>query len=751
MATDASSLRPWGETRVVGQALPRVDAYERVTGSAIYAIDVSFPDMLHAAVLRCPHGNARVKRVDTSKAEKMPGVRAVMSAASPGVKIPWYFGRNGPTSFLFDEHCRYAGEEVAVVAADTPHEAADALRAIAVEYEPLPFVVDFEDAMKSGAPQVQEGGNVVTSPRAWERGDVSRGFAEADIVLEETYRTSCQLHACAEVHGSVARWEGDRLTVWATTQGVFDEQRALAGVLGIPQNKVRVISHYMGGGFGSKLELGKHTVIAALLARSTGRPVRLFLNREDDFVAVGNRPADLITLKAGVKKDGTLTALHVVNKGIVGAYPGGADIGYQVMDLYQCPNAKAEESIVYVNAGKECAMRAPGFPQCSWALEQMMDALAEKIGMDPVEFRLKNVAAASQARGKAYTSTGLKQCLTQGAAAFDWRSSREKPRGDGAIRRGVGMAAAMWGYEGQPVAAIVVRLFADGSANLNMGAADIGTGAKTIMAMTLAEELGVPLDRIEIEDADTGTTQYAPPSGGSQTVLVSAPAMRLAAADVRRQVLEIAAEELKTPANELAIRDGKVFPANQPEKAVALSDLKGLNQRRVILAVGNRGPHPPDKVALPFIAQFAEVEVNTRTGEVKVLRFVAAHDSGRVMNRLTYENQVFGGITMGIGFGMKEQRRLDGQTGRMLNANLHDYKVPTIQESPAEMTCLPVDPHDTDCNNVGAKGLGEPATIPTAAAIANAVYNATGVRVTHAPITPMQMLKLLAAQRGRRA
>ncbi len=750
MRTD-NTLPSWGETRIVGQPLARVDAYECVSGKAEYAIDMSLPDMLHAAILRCPHANAKVKRVDTSRAEKMPGVRAVLSITSPEANVAWYFGSKGATSRMFDTHCRYAGDEVAAVAAETLEQALEAVRAIKVDYEELPFVVDVDDALKADAPKVQDAGNFAEAPRVSKRGDVEKGFAEADVVLEETYRTSIDIHAAGEVHGSLARWDGDHLTVWDTTQGVFDQQRSLAGVLRLPMSSVRVVSRYMGGGFGGKLELCKHTVIAALLARRTARPVKLFLSREETFVAVGNRPSDLITLKAGVKKDGTLTALKMVNKGVVGAYPGSAGIGYQVLDLYRCPNASVEEASVHVNAGKECAFRAPGFPQCSWALEQMMDALAEKIGMDPVELRLKNFIDISQARGFIpYTSTGLKQCLTRGAEAFGWKAAREKPKKDDAIVRGVGMAAAMWGYDGNPTAAVVVKLLADGSANLNIGASDIGTGTKTVLAQVLAEDLGIPVDKIQVENADTATTQYAPASGGSQTTLVSAPAVRSAAFEVQRQVLEIAAEQMKRPAEELRVRDGKVFPVNEPEKAIPLSALRELSRREVIVAVGNRGPHPKGKVALPFAAQFAEVEVNRRTGEVKVLRFVAAHDSGRVMNRMTYENQVFGGVTMALGFGMTEQRRLDRQTGRMVNANMHDYKIPTALDVPPEMTCVPVDPHDTECNTSGAKGLGEPAMIPGAAAIANAVYHATGVRVKNAPITPMEMLKLLAEQ-GRRA
>jgi xanthine dehydrogenase YagR molybdenum-binding subunit len=305
----------------------------------------------------------------------------------------------------------------------------------------------------------------------------------------------------------------------------------------------------------------------------------------------------------------------------------------------------------------------------------------------------------------------------------------------------------MWPNPGGPPATAILKLFADGSLNLATGVSDIGTGAKTVFAMTAAEELGIPLDRIQIEWADTATTPYAQVSGGSRTVINNTPAVRAAAAEIRRQLLEIASEELKKPSSELSLRDGNVVPADEPQKALPISKLEGLQQRRVLIAVGTRHPNPP-KPGLPFGAHFAEVEVDTRTGEIRVTRFLAAHDSGRVMNRLTYDNQVKGGVTMGIGFALTERRVLDRQTGRVLNANLHDYRVPTMLDVPAQMTCLPIDLHDTECNTTGTKGLGEPATVPTAPAIANAVYHATGIRVTRAPITPMQMLDRLAAGRS---
>jgi xanthine dehydrogenase YagR molybdenum-binding subunit len=721
-ATTVPKLQPWGETRVVGQSLPRVDAYERVSGTAVYTLDLALPDMLHAAIVRCPHAHARVQRVDTSRAETMPGVRAIITASTAGAELPWHFGGGGATSTLFDDHCRFAGEEVAAVAAEAPHQAWDAARAIEVEYEVLPFVIDPEQALQQDAPAVHDNGNLLDTS-TYERGDVEAGFAEADVVLEETYRTPCEIHAPMETFVSVARWDGDRLTVWDSTQGVFGRQSQLASYFRLPISSVRVICPFMGGGFGSKLSTGKYTVIAALMARMTAQPVKAALTREESFLSEGNRPANVIKLKAGVKRDGTLTALEGSFLGSGGAYPAGAVSPGLVQMLYRCANVRTESTLTYINAGKGRAFRAPGYPNCAWALEQMMDALAEETGMDPAEFRLKNIATTLQTRDDMpYTSIGLSECISEGARAFGWESGRQGPSEDGHLRRGVGMAAGMWGYPGDPRATVIVKLFADGSVNLNMGASDIGTGTKTVMAMVVAEELGVPLERIGIEHADTGTTQPAPASGGSQTMLVSAPAVRAAANEVKEQLLEIAAAELERPADQLVLRDGMVVPTDDEEAAVSLAQLRGLRRRQVIMALGRRHPHPEGKIALPFAAQFAEVEVNTLTGEVRVVRLVAAHDSGRVLNRLTYENQVFGGMTMGVGFGLTEDRVLDSQTGN--------------------------DPNDTEANTTGCKGLGEPATIPTAAAIANAVYHAAVVRVTDAPITAMQMVRLLAEKRG---
>ncbi|MGB6337531.1 MAG: xanthine dehydrogenase family protein molybdopterin-binding subunit [Thermoanaerobaculia bacterium] len=745
----------WKKTKVVGQSIPRVDAYDRLSGTAVYPSDVNLPGMLHGAMLRCPHPHARVTSVDTSKAEKMPGVRAVITDKTPGTDIPFYTDDEGNTvGRLFDPHCRFEGEVVAAVAADTPYQARDALRAIEVGYEILPFVVDYEKALDPGTVEVRDGGNRATEEQIYERGDLEKGLAAADVVVDETYRTACEIHTPMELHGCVARWDGNKLTVWESTQGVFSVQSNLAEYLGLPLSNIRVIGHYMGGGFGSKLWTGKYAVVAALLAKKCARPVKVFLSREETLHCIGNRPANWMRIKVGAKQDGTLTAIEFEALGSGGAYSTGGTgiVDWQIKDLYLCPNVKTIKNNVYINANEQRPMRAPGHPQGSWALEQILDTLAEKLGMDPVELRVRNVPEVCQGRDNIpYTSTGFKDCLEKGAKEFGWETARNKKQSDGHLVRGVGMGGATWiAGAGGPPSTAIVTYFLDGSVKLNMGASDIGTGTKTVMAMVVAEELGVDLDLITIENADTGTTQFASGSGGSKTVPTESPAVRAAAIDCRDQLLAMAAKHLEVPATELELRGKEVVSTRDSDKKTAVGEIGDFRRARTITGIGYRGPNPEGKSTSPFAAQFCEVEVNTLTGEIKVLRFLGAHDSGRVMSRLSYDNQVYGGIVMGIGFGLTERRVLDGnQTGKMVNRNFHDYKIPTAMDVPADMVSLPIDPHDTECNTTGAKGLGEPVTIPTAAAIANAIYHATGVRVTETPVNPTGLLELLAAKEGR--
>ena len=750
-----SPPKPWGKTNVVGKRRPRVDGYELVSGRAVYPSDLSLPGMLTGAVLRSPHPNAVVKGVDARAAAQMPGVRAILTGSSPEANLWWTYA-NDVKSKLFDPRCRFEGEAVAAVAAETSYQAWDALKAIKVEYDVLPPLVDETKSLQAGAPLVHDGGNRVAPPVRYSRGDVAKGFAEADVVLEQSYRTECEIHTPLERHGCVAEWDRDRLTVWQSTQGVYRIQTQLSTILGLPLSKVRVIGRYMGGGFGSKLAADKETVIAALLAKKSGRPVKLFMTREETYVAAGNRPPANMRLKAGVKKDGRLTALDFTGVATGGAYPAGGTGGldFQIKDLYLCPNVRTELTDVHINACPSRPFRAPGHPQAAWALEQMMDALAEAIRMDPVEFRLKNIPAFSQARegNPPYTSTRFAQCLTEGARAFGWREARSRTGAsvkDRNWRKGVGMAGGMWqaGGGGGP-ATIIVKLFSDGSVSLNMGASDIGTGTRTVMAMVVSEELGVRPEVIEIENADTGTTQYATPSGGSKTIPTESPAVRAAAINLKQQLLKMAAQDLKEKPGSLVIQGGTIRSINDSSKKIKVTDVAGLKRHGVVIGVGYRDPNPANRAINPFAAQFCEVDVNIKTGEVRILRFLSANDSGRVMGGLTYESQVIGGVTMGIGLAMTEARILDrNQTGRILSGNWHDYKIPTAYDIPPDIESLPIDVPDDEANSTGAKGLGEPVTIPTAAAVANAVYNATGLRITSTPISPTVLRRALAAKR----
>jgi xanthine dehydrogenase YagR molybdenum-binding subunit len=552
-----------------------------------------------------------------------------------------------------------------------------------------------------------------------------------------------------EAHGSVVKWDGDKVTIWDSTQGVYDAcMIPFARTMGLPSNNVRVICRYMGGGFGSKLELGKHTVIAALLARKASRPVKMMLSREETMLSVGNRPNAKMTLKAGVKKDGTLTALQLTNVYTPGAYSAGASVGFLVQELYKCPNIMVTESGVYTNVGRARAFRAPGFPTGAWSLDQMMDMLAEKINMDPVEFRLKNFTDISQSRKMPYSSAGLKDCLIEGAKKFGWKEARAMPKGDGRIKRGFGMAAGLWvmGSGGPPFTA-EIRMFSDGGVTIKTGAMDLGTGTKTVACMVAAEELGVPYENVRIINADTATTPYSISSGGSMTLPGLIPAVRRGAWIVKRQVLEWAAESLGIPADDVEIKNDSVVSRSDPSKKKTLESLFRAKGVMDVFGIGNREPNPANKVVMPFGAHFVEVEVNTGTGEVRVVRMVAANESGRVINSRTFENLVFGGMTQGLGYALTEKRVMDRQTGKMCNPNLHDYKVPGAMDVPVDHEVLPVDLKDNECNNVGCKGLGEPAHVPTAAAIANAVYDAIGVRPVNGPIDSRMILELLSKKK----
>ncbi|MFL5732699.1 MAG: xanthine dehydrogenase family protein molybdopterin-binding subunit [Chloroflexia bacterium] len=743
---EPEAWEPGREFAVVGKPLGRVDGRERVTGAARYTYDVHPPGMLYAAVLRCPHPHARLLSVDTSDAEKLFGVRAVLSRNN-APPIRWYSG----ASKLFDDELRFAGEEVAAVAADDLHTARQALKLIKAEYQTLPFVLDMEAAITPGAPIIHPEGNILKGDRdeegeLYSRGDVLKGFKSADVTVERTYRTPTALHNSLEPHGAVAMWEGEELTVWESTQGIFSVRGRVAHALDMPESKVRVISEYMGGGFGSKGGALKQTIIAALLAKAARRPVQLMLDRREENLLTGNRGATIQKLKIGAKSDGTLVAIDHEVLYCLGAYGTWTnEVAGPSKELYRCPNVRTNTVGVRVNLGTHAAFRAPGFVEGMFALESAVDELAETLGMDPLEFRRKNHAPKDQVTGNDYTIKPLLECYDKALELMGLDPKSPLPEKcslptNGPWRRGIGMAGQLWGGGGGPPAHALVRLNPDGTVEVICGMQDIGTGTKTALSQIAAEELGVPIESVRFRLGDTQKGLYAPESMGSLTIPSIGPAVRMAAADAREQLLQIASHFLESPAHRLSISNGEITIEGRKESAHSIADLLSEIGNYMVSGKGFRGPNPPQPLRT-WGAQIAEVEVNVDTGQVRVLRIAAVHDVGRVVNPKGLSSQFHGGILQGLGFGLTEER-IVGPDGIVLNPNLQDYKIPTAADIP-QMLVQAINRPDTEANHIGSKGAGEPPIIPAAAAIANAIHNATGIHLTQLPATRRRILEAL--------
>ncbi len=744
---DAPKTTPWDveeELAIVGQPIPRVDGDQCVSGAAQYPSDLFLPGMLFGRFVRSPHPHARIKRIDATRALALPGVRAVLTAQTAPDTI-WKYGRP-----LFGDTVRYMGDEVAAVAADTFALARQATRMIEVEYEVLPFVIDPQAALSESAPKLSEKGNLMDgAPEAYDRGDVDKAFKHADAIVEGEFETPTQVHNSFETHGCVATWEGDRLTIYESTQNVHGVRDDAAKYLGMQKNKVRVVKHYMGGGFGSKNSAGKYTVAAALLAKQTNRPVRFFLDRTEENLASGSRSSTKQHLKLGAKKDGTLIAMDLrayVNAGAYASWVGITD--GPVKELYDCKNVRTRVFNVFTNTGPFAPFRAPGFVEAMFALESLMDELAEKLGMDPLDFRIKNYARRSPLDGKPYSTNGLLDAYQEGARAIKWYDRRKKIRkGEGALRRGVGMASQIWYGAGGSPSYAQIKIHPDASATIITGTQDIGTGTKTILTQIAAEELGLPLEKFRIEIGDTAWGLFSMLSAGSMTAASVGPAVREAAADAKQQLLHVAAHFMGAKQSSVKIQNGIVrgVKRGKPfEKPLAeiLDELGDM----MIVGQGSRAPNPTNVAIRTFGAQFAEVEVDTETGAVRVLRIIASHDSGRILNPLTTSSQIEGGILQGMGYALMEQRVVDANTGKVLNPNLEGYHLPTMMDVP-EIEVRMIDRADPLINNLGSKGVGEPPIIPTAPAIANAVYDAIGVRMRKLPMTRDVVLEAMELAR----
>ncbi|HVU79021.1 MAG TPA: xanthine dehydrogenase family protein molybdopterin-binding subunit [Gaiellaceae bacterium] len=710
LVVEEDPLEQWpaGPRRVVGREATRQDGLQRATGQAVYTADLQLPGMLHTAVLRSPHPRARVARLDLSPALAMPGVHTAI----------------GPDDLdVLTMEPSFQGEAVAAVCADTLAQARAAVRAIACDFEVLEPLLDPDEAVRRG--EVVGNG----APRVTERGDFERGLAEADVVVEAEFRTQVVLHNSMETHQSVVEWVNDGVEVHISTQYIWGIRQAVAEKLGLPEDDVRVICHFMGGGFGSKNNPDDYTFIAAELAKRTRRPVKCALTRREENTAAGNRNATIQRLTAGAKADGTLTALGGEFVNAVGWKGWSSSTEGPMQMLYACENVRTTAHGAKLNLPPSKAFRAPGFVEGTFGLEALLDELAAKLDLDPLELRRRNHAEDAPAGGE-YSDKNLLACYERAQPHWD-RRHEVRSRSTDTVKRGVGMASQIWYGGGGPPSYAWVRVGSDGRAQVVTAMQDIGTGTKTAMAQIAAEELGVPLDHVSVSAGDSARGPYAAISAGSSTTPSMGPAVRAAAADARGQIEEIAEQ--------------RGLPAGTPVAEIV--DVLGEAQ---ILGKGARGPNPTGMQVLTFGVQVAEVAVDVETGEVSVERIAAIHDVGRVINPLGASSQIEGGIIQGIGHTLSEERLHDPRTGRLLTTTLDAYKLPTIADVPEIVSEL-IDEPDPHLTNLGSKGLGEPPIIPVAAAIANAIRDATGADIRSLPITREEMLRALreAEQRQR--
>jgi len=731
--------------KVVGKSQPRVDGRLKVTGQARYTADVRLPGMLFARRVVSPHPHARVRAIDVSAAERLPGVKAVhVVERNEGAKL-----RNPPKVAEKYPLVRYAGQCVAGVAATTQAIADEAAKLVKVTYEPLPFVVEMDDARKDKAPLVYPGpvdmggsgggggaakgleqhGNV-RGPSRRDKGDVEAAMKTADFVVEGVFDTQVQTHSALETHGVVADWRPDGVTVYASSQATSSVRDEIATVFDVPKSKVRVITEFMGGGFGAKFGLGSFGTLAVALSKKAGAPVRLMLDRKEEHLCVGNRPSTVQTLKVGARKDGSLAAIALESHGNGGIATGGG-VGWMGTTLYACDNTRSDQYDVFTNGGPAAAFRAPGQPMGAFAIEQLVDEMAEHLKMDPLVLRDKlDAGAGAPAPGgnDAATRAARKVERRIGAEKFGWHRRRAPGSDKGPVKRGLGMAQSMWGRFVELDSSCEVRLHKDGSVEFLSSVQDIGTGTRTAIAMIVAEELGIRPEDVEMK---IGDTQYpvGPSSGGSKTLLgITAPA-RVAAWRVKEQLYRQVGDA------------ARALPLRKAAAKLATESIRAQAQRSEDYGGDPRGGYGG--------VQFAEVTVDTETGIIKVVRMVAAHDCGRVVNPLAVQSQVNGGILHGLSFALYEHRHMDRATGRMVNPNLDQYKIAMAKETP-EIEVVLIDQY-LGRNATDVQGIGEPANIPTAAAIANAVYNAIGVRIRTLPMKPAVVLAALGKLDGKEA
>jgi xanthine dehydrogenase molybdenum-binding subunit len=773
---------------MIGQRIPKLDAPDKATGRTVYGHDVKLPGMLHGRILYSRHPHARILKVDISRAAKLPGVKAIITAAdNPRVgagPAPARFGYGKDNTPLKGDVVRSLRDEVAAVAAVDADVADEALRLIEVEYEPLPAIFDVEEALKEGAPLIhsERGSNLFQKYR-YSHGDLELGERESDVVLEADYELPYVAHAAMETSVVVASFDHrGHLTLYSTTQIPFLLQRDLAEALGLEGSDIRIIQTAIGGAFGRGLDIYPFEPIAALLARKAGKPVRISFSRHEEFLAAPLRQPARVHVRAGARRNGLVTFRDVYALLDIGAYVSWGSVTPLVMmettaSLYRVPHVRFNADCVYTNNPITGAVRGYGNPQSTFFIETMMDRLAVALDLDPVEFRLRNANIPNEEtpQGLKITSCGMKQCLEAVAARADigsWKlevggassvqhlaSNLQPPTSN--LKRGIGFATTLNVGGGARIyrsdgCGATVKVDDFGHVSLITGSTEIGQGSETVLAQIVAEVLGVKVEDVNVLNSDTDVKPWDVGVHASRTTFIAGNAAHIAAVDARRQLFETAAEMLKTAPEKLVARNGHIFVADGNSPISNSLELGKVARARHFreggkVIIGEGWYDPPTKLVdketykgnisatYGFGAQMAEVEVDTETGKVRVLRLVCANDVGRAINPMAVEGQMEGGVQMGLGYALTEEVIV--KEGRVLNPDFLDYRLFTSADMP-EIESIIIETDDPQ-GPFGAKGVGEMGGTPTAAAIANAIYDAVGIRMTQTPMTPERVLKAL--------
>jgi xanthine dehydrogenase YagR molybdenum-binding subunit len=734
--------------RVVGKGIDRVDARLKVTGKATYSCDVAVANVAHAVIVGASTGRGAVKSVDTEAAKRVPGVLAVLTSENaprlPGVKQQATVLQDRVLQFLQDDEVRYDGQPIALVVAETLEQARQAAGLVAPSYQFVKPVIALESELHNAyAPELTSRG-----PTDTKQGDVEASFAKAPVKIEQTYTMAPQNHNPMEPHATIAVWHGDdKLTLYDSTQGGFIVRDKIARLFGLPVTNVRVISHFLGGGFGGKGSPWSHVPLCALAAKVTKRPVKLVITRQQMFHFVGHRPHTIQRVALGAAKNGRLLAFRHESVSWTSRFDEFVEpAATWARPLYACDDVSTTHRLVRLDVATPTFMRGPGAASGSFAVETAMDELAAALKMDPLELRLINYAEVDPESKKPFSSKELRACYKQAAERFGWSRRSRTPRSmrDGRWLVGLGMATARYPAY-QRNASARARIRADGTGVVQAGTHDLGTGTYTIMAQIAADALGMPIDKVRFELGDT-TFPDAPLAVASQTAASVGSAVKLAAMAARADLIQAAVGDARSPlhgvkAEEVDAADGVLFLKNDPTRRDPFGAVVSRAGKQEIAARidATEKAERKDLSCQSFGAQFCEVRVDERTGELRVSRVVGAFAAGTILNAKTARSQLLGGIVWGISLALLENTVRDPRDGRVVTKELQDYHVPVNADVPP-IDVIMVDEVDPHVSEVGAKGVGELGIVGVGAAIANAVFHATGKRIRELPITLDRLL-----------